>query len=87
MKPRLVALPITPEDTLVWMLVRQRFVGYGGHLRHGSFSADRRDADLMFVAQWRWRAGYRRSRPWHPYAGPLEIFDGGQRLQLGGDIT
>lgn len=87
MKPRPSSADLTQEDWLAWLHARHGFHEISWLALVDAYeAADRRDAELMYVAQWRWRMGYRQSRPWCPYRGPLEIFDYGQRLLLGGQL-
>jgi hypothetical protein len=84
-KPRQISAPWTEEDSDI-VFTRDRPTRWLLALRTSNLTQDIRDAELMYVAQWRWRMGYRQSRPWCPYRGPLEIFDYGQRLLLGGQL-
>jgi hypothetical protein len=56
MKPRLEAAPLTEEDSWIWHIVSVRFDCDGPGFRFTSLwtpalNGDRRDAELMFLAQ------------------------------------
>ena len=88
MKPRLESAELTDEDCVALVFMGEKR-GHCGMLEaHGRYlEADSRDAALMLQCQETWRAGHRRSRPDHPYAGPLEVAWCGYLVDCGGDIT
>lgn len=84
MKPRLKSAASTAEDLMVWEHLVGRVALW--EVYRQSRDSDRRDADLMLECQLRWRAGYRQSRAWMPYKGPLSIAWCGYLLECGGSI-
>lgn len=88
MKPRLESLPLTAEDVAIWCEVYLRAGRWPERGVVPAVTADRRDADLMWITQAVWRYGYRPPAPGlSPNLGRLALPSGDQIIDVGGNLT